>query len=148
MTLQKLIHSLFVKQFHLILAFYLLLSRLFVSFYKSRERTPKKIGYSRLLTMWLVSLSSFGINELRMLGPFSPNHILSIVTIFWTLARQMQMLHLFSLCLSGLFVILLEWRIIDILFANFPWLRFKFMVAVSILVGFWWNSTAPKFLHQ
>ena len=82
MTLQKLIHSLFVKQFHFILAFYLLLSRLFVSFYKSRERTPKKIGYSRLLTMWLVSLSSFGINELRMFGPFSPIHILSIVTIF------------------------------------------------------------------
>lgn len=41
----------------------------------------KTIGYVWCALMVLVAVSSFGIHDIRLFGPFSPIHLLSIVTL-------------------------------------------------------------------
>jgi uncharacterized membrane protein len=39
------------------------------------------MGWTWVLMMAAVALTSFWINELRLVGPFSPIHLLSVVTL-------------------------------------------------------------------
>lgn len=41
----------------------------------------RAVGYIWVSLMVIVAVSSFWINELRVIGPFSPIHLLSIVTL-------------------------------------------------------------------
>lgn len=43
----------------------------------------RMIGYSWVSLMAVVALSSFGIFSFRILGPFSPIHLLSALTLFF-----------------------------------------------------------------
>ena len=45
-------------------------------------RSHKYLGYSWALLMFWVSISSFWIQTIKIIGPFSPIHFLSIFTIF------------------------------------------------------------------
>lgn len=162
MTLQPLIQTPFIIQFHVILALYCILSGPFAVFRKCRDRAHKIIGHSSVLAMSLVSFSSFWIQEIKVFGPFSPIHILSLATLivlyqgvrlvhqrrFSEHSRQMKMLYLFSLCLPGLFTLLPGRRMSDVLFADFPWLGFNLMAAVLVTAETWWNSAAPKLSRQ
>ncbi|MFK7866474.1 MAG: DUF2306 domain-containing protein [Alphaproteobacteria bacterium] len=80
----------------------------------------KYLGYGWVGLMLLVSLSSFWIHSLNIIGPFSPIHILSVVTI-WTLyeaikaarnkdikkhKRFMILLYVFALLVAGAFTFL------------------------------------------
>lgn len=53
-----------------------------------RKGSPlhRTIGWAWVLMMGCVALSSFWINELRVVGLFSPIHLLSLLTL-WTLVR-------------------------------------------------------------
>lgn len=59
-----------------------------VGIFSLRKGSPlhRTMGWAWVLMMAFVALSSFWINELRVLGPFSPIHLLSILTL-WTLVR-------------------------------------------------------------
>jgi uncharacterized membrane protein len=81
MTLQPLIQTPFVIQFHVILVLYCILSGPFAVFRKRGDRVHKFIGYSWVLAISLVSLSSFWFKELKLFDPFSPIHILSLATL-------------------------------------------------------------------
>ncbi|MEH6519674.1 DUF2306 domain-containing protein [Sulfitobacter sp.] len=59
-----------------------------VGIFSLRKGSPlhRTMGWAWVLMMAVVALSSFWINELRVVGPFSPIHLLSILTL-WTLVR-------------------------------------------------------------
>jgi uncharacterized membrane protein len=44
--------------------------------------THRLVGWTWMVLMALVAGSSFWIHELRLIGPFSPIHLLSILTLF------------------------------------------------------------------
>lgn len=50
-------------------------------FRRRRDRVHKIAGYVWVLAMLTTALSSFWINGIRMVGPFSPIHLLSAMTL-------------------------------------------------------------------
>ena len=80
----------------------------------------KYLGYTWVLLMLWVSISSFWIQTIKIIGPFSPIHFLSIFTI-WSVfeairsARNgniirhksmMKLLYILALIVTGLFTLL------------------------------------------
>ncbi|MEC3860304.1 DUF2306 domain-containing protein [Mesobacterium sp. TK19101] len=51
---------------------------------RRRDRTHKVAGYVWVLAMAFAALSSFGITDFAMIGPFSPIHALSVL-VLWSL---------------------------------------------------------------
>lgn len=45
------------------------------------SRLHRRLGWSWIILMALVALSSFWIREIRLIGGFSPIHLLSVVTL-------------------------------------------------------------------
>ena len=79
----------------------------------------RALGYVWVGAIAFVAFGSFGIHTIRMIGPFSPIHILSVITLLglWravTLARAgeisrhrraMRQLYLLALVVTGLFTL-------------------------------------------
>ena len=80
----------------------------------------KYLGYTWVTLMLWVSISSFWIQTIKMIGPFSPIHFLSIFTI-WSVfeairsarngniirhKRMMKLLYILALIVTGLFTLL------------------------------------------
>jgi uncharacterized membrane protein len=80
----------------------------------------KYLGYTWVILMLWVSISSFWIQTLKVIGPFSPIHFLSIFTI-WSVfdaiksakngnirrhEGTMKLLYLLALIVTGLFTLL------------------------------------------
>lgn len=82
--------------------------------------THRFIGRAWVAGIALVALSSFGIHEIRLLGPFSPIHLLSILALFGIThgvmqarrgdiaghRRSMQRLYILALLITGGFTLL------------------------------------------
>ena len=84
---------------------------------KKGNVTHRYIGYTWVLLMLYVSISSFWIQTIKIIGPFSPIHFLSVFTI-WTIfeairsvrngdvkrhKHMMKSLYALVLILTGLF---------------------------------------------
>lgn len=83
-------------------------------------RRHRVMGYAWVGLMAYVAISSFFIYELRIIGPFSPIHLLSIIVLFslWSAitdarrgnieshTKTMKSLYLFGLIITGLFTLL------------------------------------------
>lgn len=83
-------------------------------------RSHKYLGYTWVLLMFWVSISSFWIQTIKIIGPFSPIHFLSIFTIFsvfeairsaanGNIRRHriiMKQLYVLALIATGLFTLL------------------------------------------
>lgn len=82
MTLAPLLHATFAIQVHTAMA--LLAAGLSVHQFTARRggRAHRAVGYVWAVLMMVTAASSFFINELRVLGPFSPIHILSVLTLY------------------------------------------------------------------
>ena len=89
-------------------------------FSKKGNRVHRYVGYLWVSLMLYVSISSFWIHSLQVLGIFSPIHLLSIFTI-WALfesiraarsnnlvrhKRMMKLLYILGLIITGLFTLL------------------------------------------
>ena len=120
MTLTPLTDAPFVIQIHTALALGAMI--LTVALFSLRKGNPmhRTLGWTWVILMAVVALSSFWIHELRVIGPFSPIHILSLITI-WTLItavraarghrvqmhqRQMKTLVFGALLVAGAFTLL------------------------------------------
>ncbi len=83
-------------------------------------RTHKMLGYIWVSLMLLVSVSSFWIHTIKVIGNFSPIHLLSLLTI-WSVveairtvrrgnvarhALMMKLLYVLALLLTGAFTLL------------------------------------------
>jgi uncharacterized membrane protein len=88
-----------------------------VSLYGGKGPWHRRIGYLWFLMMGATALSSFGLFGLRLIGPFSPIHLLSVATLATLLRawlyvkngriaahkRAMTMLYWYGLVTAGLF---------------------------------------------
>lgn len=109
----------------------------------------KQIGYMWVAAMALTSLSSFWIAEIRLLGPFSPIHLLScfvLCTLVISVAaarrgniyahrRWLESCAFWGLGVAGLFTLLPGRRMSETVFAGAEWLGFA---AASVLLCAVW----------
>ena len=87
MTLTPLTDAPFVIQIHTALALGAMI--LTVALFSLRRGSPlhRMLGWTWVIMMAVVALSSFWIYELRLIGPFSPIHMLSLIRL-WTLFQR------------------------------------------------------------
>ena len=121
----------------------------------------KALGRLWVLLMLVAATSALFINEIRLIGPFGPIHIFTLVT-YWTLGQglwaivvkkdvrrhrmEMQSLYLFALLLAGAFTLLPGRRMHQVLFgADAGWppslLAIGAILLISALV---WRRLNPK----
>ena len=144
-------------QFHIICALYALIVGPVAIFRNRRDRVHRWLGYSWVVALALTALSSFFIFGFRIWGPFSPIHLLSVLT-FVGLARgvslirqgrraehakQMQTLYFLALGIPGVFTLLPGRMLSHALFPGYA--VFGFGLAVALLAtGIWvWRRFGP-----
>ena len=81
MTFSPLLQAPLVIQFHAVVAMLaLILGTLQLLLRKGTQR-HKIVGYIWVSLMLAIAVSSFFIHQIRLVGPFSPIHLLSILTL-------------------------------------------------------------------
>ncbi|MEM9578918.1 MAG: DUF2306 domain-containing protein [Pseudomonadota bacterium] len=105
---------------HTLAAVFALLAGVFLLALKKGTRLHRATGYVWVAALGFVALSSFWIHDLRLIGPFSPIHLLSIWALYnlvravWaaragniaTHSASMKSLYLYALIGAGLFTLL------------------------------------------
>ncbi len=89
MTLAPLANASLVIQIHTALAFCAVALTIAIAILRKGSPLHRTLGWAWVIAMATVALSSFWIHELRVIGPFSPIHILSLVTL-WTLVSAVR----------------------------------------------------------
>ena len=116
---------------------------------RSRDLLHRVAGRVWVAAILIAAVSSFLIHDLRMLGPFSIIHVLSLITLvgLWrgisairrgdVAAHQSAMrgLYLQALVLAGVFTFLPGRRMNAVFFAETPQLGFMLMAAVGTGLG-------------
>jgi len=82
MTLAPLMTATFAIQLHVAAAILSIALLPLNLFRKRRDRVHKVTGYVWVTAMLITAVSSFWINGIRLVGPFSPIHLLSVLVIF------------------------------------------------------------------
>lgn len=120
MTLDPLLNAPLVVQIHALLAIGAVALTVALFSLKKGSRYHRVMGWTWVILMAVVALSSFWINDIRWLGPFGPIHILSVITLFnlitgvraarshdvMTHKRTMQTLTFLALGVAGAFTFL------------------------------------------
>ncbi|MCX7567583.1 DUF2306 domain-containing protein [Sulfitobacter sp. F26169L] len=120
LTLTPLANASLMIQIHTIMALAAVILTLCIFSLRKGSPLHRVLGWAWVVMMATVALSSFWINEVRLIGPFSPIHILSLFTL-WALIsgvaaarsrrvkdhkRQMTALVFGALVLAGSFTLL------------------------------------------
>tara|TARA_R110002124_G_scaffold158839_2_gene326006 strand:- start:47 stop:445 length:399 start_codon:yes stop_codon:yes gene_type:complete len=89
MTLTPLIQAPLIIQIHTFLAIGAVV--LTIAIFSLRKGSPlhRTMGWAWVILMAVVAISSFWIHQLRVIGPFSPIHLLSIFVV-WTLYSSVR----------------------------------------------------------
>ena len=82
MTLSPLLNASLVIQLHTLFAVMAVGIVIAIFSIRRGSKAHKVLGWSWVIVMAVTALSSFWINEIRLIGPFSPIHLLSILTLF------------------------------------------------------------------
>jgi uncharacterized membrane protein len=136
-------------QIHILCAIPALILGPVALFRKSRDGLHRWAGRVWVLAMAGLALSSFFIQTIRVIGPFSPIHILSVMTIaalgrsFFYLAkgryeahgRAMRALYLQALILAGIFTFLPGRRMNEVFFAQNPEMGLPVAAALGSILG-------------
>jgi len=116
-------------------------------FRRRRDRLHKIVGYVWISAMLVAATSALFIAELRLIGRFSPIHLLTLL-VFWSVwraitlvragnftghSRAMKSLYVQALGIAGLFTLLPGRIISDVLFASAPWLGFAGVATLMVL---------------
>jgi uncharacterized membrane protein len=159
MTLTPLLSASPVIQAHVICAILAIFLGPVALLRRSRDRWHRRLGQAWVVAMAGTALTSFFINEIRTVGPFSMIHILSVLTV-WGLwqgvqaarARriaehrfQMLWLYTVAIAIAGVFTLMPGRRMSETLFPAAPWAGFA-GVAVVAAVGMrlaWQSTAAP-----
>lgn len=151
MTLAPLLAASPVVQIHVTAALLSVALLPLTLFRRRRDRVHRGAGYVWLVAMLLTALSSFWINGIRLIGAFSPIHLLSVVTlvnIVWALVevkrrniaaheRILKGTAFWALGVAGLFT-LLPGRIMSVvLFGPYQLAGFVMVAAGAILLVLW-----------
>lgn len=79
-----------IVQFHILAALTAIGLVPFALFRRRRDRVHKIAGYAWVSAMLATALSSFWISGIRLIGPFSPIHVLSLYTLFGVVMGVVQ----------------------------------------------------------
>ncbi|QCI68727.1 DUF2306 domain-containing protein [Phreatobacter stygius] len=82
MTLAPLLAAPVMIQIHAIAALALIPLTLAQFMRRKGGSAHRVLGWSWVVLMAIVAISSFWIHSIRLIGPFSPIHILSLITLF------------------------------------------------------------------
>ncbi|MAC73105.1 MAG: hypothetical protein CMG96_06635 [Marinovum sp.] len=144
-------------KFHIICALYALIIGPVAIFRNRRDKLHRWLGYSWVVALALTALSSFFIFGFRIWGPFSPIHLLSVLTFFGLArgarlirqgrraehAKQMQTLYFLALGIPGVFTLLPGRMLSHALFPGYAVLGFALAVAL-LAMGIWvWRRFGP-----
>jgi uncharacterized membrane protein len=159
MTLTPLLTASPAIQAHVICALLALLIGPLVLFRRRRDRWHRLAGRTWVLAMLGAAGSSFLITEARILGPFSPIHILSVMTFIglWqgvvairrgdvaSHRRAMRALYAQAMVLPAVFTLLPGRRMSLTLFPDMPLTGFALaaMTGATLIVAVWRMSPAP-----
>lgn len=129
---------------------------------KRRDRAHKTVGYIWVTAMAVTALTSFFIWELRVVGRFSPIHLLSVVTLVGLMLaiyrvksrqivahkRTMWRLYSQAIGIAGLFSFLPNRAMNELFQIGTPWLVFVVaavcFVTVGLLVKQQFNRQVPR----
>lgn len=132
-------------QLHVLFALVSVVLGAFVVLRSRRDRLHKISGYIWTVSMATVALSSFWIREYALIGPFSPIHLLSVLTLWslWAGIRHavagritahrtvFRNLYWYGLLVAGTFNFLPGRRMNQVVFGDAPDLGLWFMGAVG-----------------
>lgn len=146
-------------QIHIVTALLAVVLGPVVLFRPRRDALHRTLGYVWVMAMAVVALSSFMIHSIRVIGPFSPIHALSVYTLYGLVqairaarARRiaehratMRWLYFWSMGVAGLFTLLPGRAMHRVLFGADTWAGFVLIVAgVAIVFAFsQWRRANP-----
>ena len=146
--LHPLLEASFAIQIHAVSAILAMVLGAVVLFRQKGTRLHKLMGRVWVVLMLIVATSSIFINEIRLIGPFSPIHIFTVIT-YVSLAQAivairrgnvvahragMQTLYFLALMITGAFTLLPGRRMHAVLFgAESGWA--PAIVAISLSLG-------------
>ena len=147
MTLAPLLAAPFIVQIHTVSAIAALIIGPFAMYRRKHDRVHKTLGYFWVTLMVFVSVSSFWINDLRLIGPFSPIHALSLLTLYSLFKAvrsaikkhikhhqtSMQFTYFLSLWGAGLFTLLPNRLMGQVVFNSPNWIGFGVIVGCVVL---------------
>jgi uncharacterized membrane protein len=164
MWLSPLLSAPIMVQIHAFSAIAALLLGAVVLFRRKGTRLHKLLGRIWAALMLVVATSAIFINEIGMLGPFSPIHVFVVLTYFglaqgiWHIRRgevqahraAMQTLYFMALALTGSFTLLPGRRMHAVLFgADAGWAPSLIAMSVAIVASGWlWWRLSPKRSRQ
>ena len=128
---------------------------------RSRDIWHRSLGKFWVLAMFSTAASSFAITAFPVIGPFSPIHILSVLTFvgLWQgisavrrgdikrHQKEMRSLYFWAMGVAGLFTFLPERRMNQVLFPQYPQEGFWLMAAV-IGSGLLWYAIHSRRIKQ
>ena len=82
MSLNPLLNAPLVVQIHAFLAIAAVVLTVAIFSLRRGSRVHRWMGWTWVGLMAIVAASSFAINDIRMVGPFSPIHLLSVFVLF------------------------------------------------------------------
>ncbi len=158
MTLVPILHSSLLIQIHTAAACLAFVLGPFVILRKRRDRTHRLLGYTWVSTMAITAITALGIFELRLIGPFSPIHGLSIFVAFmlWRAVeairagkvvehgRIMTQIYIWSMGIAGLFTLLPGRRMHAVFLDGYGWPGFWFAALIFALGAACLWSAQPR----
>ena len=149
MTLAPLENASFAIQIHVAVAVLAFLLGGLVLFRTKGDKAHRMAGKIWVVLMLLVAITSFFIHTIRLVGPWSPIHLLSIITL-WSLysgiravrrkrilehRRTMQSLYLGALVIAGGFSFLPGRIMHEVFFVGQnPWVGVIFLAAIAVFI--------------
>lgn len=129
---------------------------------RSRDRWHRRAGYAWVLSMAALAASGLFIHSTRMVGPFSPIHLLSLLTLWqlWLGVREaragriaahrtrMQAIYLLALMLTGAFTLFPGRLMSHILFPEAPVAGFVVVLALTGAGCAWWLHAVSRRARQ
>ena len=151
MNLVAFTHASLAIQIHMVAAILAFLIGGYVMVRRKGDRLHRNLGKAWVALMAIVALTSFAIHTIRVIGPFSPIHILSVVTLvsLWVAVRAarrrdiarhlnvMRSLYVFALIGAGAFTFLPGRLMNRIAFhGDDPWIGYATVGVALLLAGF------------
>ncbi len=114
-------------------------------FRRRRDRLHRAVGYIWVLAMAVTIASSFSVFEIRLVGPFSPIHLLSVLSAYSLVSglraarrrdiathmRTMRALYFWALGIAGLFTLLPGRIMARVLFGEYQGAGFLVVLALA-----------------
>lgn len=162
MTLQPFLSAGPVTQLHVVAAMLAIMLGPMALARRSRDRWHRRAGYAWVLSMAALAASGLFINSIHMVGPFSPIHLLSLLTLWqlWLGVRdartgkiaahrtRMQAIYILALMLTGAFTLSPGRLMSRILFPEAPVAGFVVVLALTGAGCAWWLLAVSRRSRQ